>query len=159
MIEQNIAAIRKKMDEAALACGRDPKEILLCAATKMNDAEKVKRAVLGGVDKEETVIGIDHSRAVCIEMYVRAAAKSPQILCRDAAVLCRDPQMRHMMFLGVRIDGAAALGFNGYEGNIGAIVVFDLFKIRCEIMTRFPAFDIHFAVFIRIQSRYDIEQS
>jgi len=50
MIEQNIAAIRKKMDEAALACGRDPKEILLCAATKMNDAERVKRAVLGGVD-------------------------------------------------------------------------------------------------------------
>ena len=50
MIEQNIAAIRKKMDEAALACGRDPKEILLCAATKMNDAEAVKRAVAGGVD-------------------------------------------------------------------------------------------------------------
>ena len=50
MIEQNIAAIRKQMDEAALACGRDPKEVLLCAATKMNDAERVKRAVLGGVD-------------------------------------------------------------------------------------------------------------
>ena len=50
MIEQNIAAIRAKMDEAALACGRDPKDILLCAATKMNDAEAVKRAVAGGVD-------------------------------------------------------------------------------------------------------------
>jgi len=50
MIEQNIAAIRARMDEAAIACGRDPKEILLCAATKMNDADAVRRAVLGGVD-------------------------------------------------------------------------------------------------------------
>jgi len=50
MIAENIAAIRAKMNEAALACGRDPKEILLCAATKMNDADKVKEAVAGGVD-------------------------------------------------------------------------------------------------------------
>ena len=50
MIRENIAAIRAKMEKAAAACGRDPKEILLCAATKMNDAEAVKQAVLGGVD-------------------------------------------------------------------------------------------------------------
>ena len=50
MIKENIAAIRTKMTEAALACGRDPKEILLCAATKMNDAEAVKEAVAHGVD-------------------------------------------------------------------------------------------------------------
>ena len=50
MIEQNIAAIREKMAQAALRCGRDPKEILLCAATKMNNADAVKRAVAAGVD-------------------------------------------------------------------------------------------------------------
>ena len=50
MIRENIAAIRTKMTAAALACGRDPEEILLCAATKMNDAGAVKEAVLGGVD-------------------------------------------------------------------------------------------------------------
>ena len=50
MIKENIAAIRAKMAQAAAACGRDPKEILLCAATKMNDAEAVKEAVACGVD-------------------------------------------------------------------------------------------------------------
>ncbi len=50
MIKENIAAIRQRMTEAAMACGRDPQEIALCAATKMNDAEAVKEAVRGGVD-------------------------------------------------------------------------------------------------------------
>ena len=50
MIAQNIAAIRAKMDAAAYACGRDPKEILLCAATKMNDTEAVRQAIAAGVD-------------------------------------------------------------------------------------------------------------
>ena len=50
MIAENIAAIRARMDEAARRAGRDPKEILLCAATKMNDASRVREAVAAGVD-------------------------------------------------------------------------------------------------------------
>ena len=38
------------MDAAARAAGRDPKEIQLCAASKMNDAQRVQEAVQGGVD-------------------------------------------------------------------------------------------------------------
>ena len=49
-IEENVAAIRARMAAAARAAGRDPAEILLCAATKMNDAERVKEAVAAGVD-------------------------------------------------------------------------------------------------------------
>lgn len=49
-IAENIARIRAQMNEAALACGRDPKEIQLCAATKMNDAAAVRAAIAGGVD-------------------------------------------------------------------------------------------------------------
>ena len=49
-IAENIARIRSQMEEAALACGRDPKEILLCAATKMNDADAVRQAIAAGVD-------------------------------------------------------------------------------------------------------------
>lgn len=49
-IAENVAAIRAKMDAAALACGRDPKEILLCAATKMNDTDAVRQAIAAGVD-------------------------------------------------------------------------------------------------------------
>ena len=50
MIAENIASIRARMDEAARRAGRDPKEILLCAATKMNDAARVREAVAAGVD-------------------------------------------------------------------------------------------------------------
>ena len=49
-IAENIARIRAQMNEAAAACGRDPKEIQLCAATKMNDADAVRAAIAGGVD-------------------------------------------------------------------------------------------------------------
>ena len=49
-IADNIAAIRAKIDAAAIAAGRDPKEIKLCAATKMNDADAVRQAIAGGVD-------------------------------------------------------------------------------------------------------------
>ncbi len=48
-ITENIAAIRERMDAAAIAAGRDPKDILLCAATKMNDADAVRQAIAGGV--------------------------------------------------------------------------------------------------------------
>ena len=49
-IAENIAAIRARMDAAAIAAGRDPREIKLCAATKMNDACAVREAIAGGVD-------------------------------------------------------------------------------------------------------------
>ena len=49
-IAENIAQIRARMCAAALAAGRRPEELLLCAASKMNDAERVKEAVAAGVD-------------------------------------------------------------------------------------------------------------
>ena len=49
-IADNIHAIRTQITDAAVAAGRDPKEISLCAATKMNDAENVRLAISGGVD-------------------------------------------------------------------------------------------------------------
>ena len=50
LIRENIAAIRARMDAAAIAAGRPAGQVLLCAATKMNDAERVKAAIRGGVD-------------------------------------------------------------------------------------------------------------
>ena len=49
-IAENVAAIRRELERAALAAGRDPREIQLCAATKMNDAEAVRQAIAAGVD-------------------------------------------------------------------------------------------------------------
>ena len=49
-IAENVAKIREEMKKAALTAGRDPKDIFLCAATKMNDAEAVREAIAAGVD-------------------------------------------------------------------------------------------------------------
>ena len=49
-IAENIARIRREMEAAAIAAGRDPGSVQLCAATKMNDAGAVREAIRGGVD-------------------------------------------------------------------------------------------------------------
>ena len=48
-IAENIARIRAEIDRAAAACGRDPAEITLCAATKMNDTARVRQAIAAGI--------------------------------------------------------------------------------------------------------------
>ncbi len=48
-ITENVERIREQITEAALAAGRDPKEITLCAATKMNGADAVREAIRAGV--------------------------------------------------------------------------------------------------------------
>lgn len=47
---ENVKRIREKIARAAQESGRKPEEITLVAATKMNDAERVKEAVRGGID-------------------------------------------------------------------------------------------------------------
>ena len=49
-IAQNIADIRQQIALAATAAGRDPKDIQLCAATKMNDTVAVRQAIAAGID-------------------------------------------------------------------------------------------------------------
>ena len=49
-IAENVAKIRAQIAEAAIAAGRDPRQIQLCAATKMNDADAVRQAIAAGVD-------------------------------------------------------------------------------------------------------------
>ena len=48
-IAENIAKIFSDIERAAIAAGRDPKEITLCAATKMNDASRVREAIAAGI--------------------------------------------------------------------------------------------------------------
>lgn len=49
MIAENLASIRARMDAAARNAGRDPSKIVLCAATKMNDADRVREAIAAGL--------------------------------------------------------------------------------------------------------------
>ena len=49
-IAENVARIREEIRAAAEEAGRDPGEVLLVAATKMNDAGRVQEAIAAGVD-------------------------------------------------------------------------------------------------------------
>ena len=49
-IQENVARIKDEIARAAIAAGRKPEEITLCAATKMNDADAVREAIRAGVD-------------------------------------------------------------------------------------------------------------
>ena len=49
-IAENVARIKADIAEAALAAGRNPEDILLCAATKMNGSDAVREAIRAGVD-------------------------------------------------------------------------------------------------------------
>ena len=48
-IAENVARIQQQIRQAALAAGRNPDEIQLCAATKMNSADAVREAIRAGV--------------------------------------------------------------------------------------------------------------
>lgn len=48
-IAENIMRIRMQINAAAEAAGRDPKDIILCAATKMNDSSRVRQAIAAGI--------------------------------------------------------------------------------------------------------------
>ena len=48
-IAENMAEVRARIARAAESAGRDPKEILLVGATKMNDADRVREAIRAGL--------------------------------------------------------------------------------------------------------------
>ena len=48
-ISENVAQLKAQIHAAAIAAGRDPAQITLCAATKMNDADRVRQAIAAGI--------------------------------------------------------------------------------------------------------------
>ena len=49
-IAENVALVKKNIAAAAARAGRDPREVLLVAATKTNGADRVREAIAAGVD-------------------------------------------------------------------------------------------------------------
>ena len=49
-IAENIAEVRKNIEAACREVGRDPKEITLVGASKMNDAQACREAIAAGID-------------------------------------------------------------------------------------------------------------
>jgi len=49
VIAENVAAVKENMRRAALAAGRDPEEITLVAATKVQTSETIRNAIKAGI--------------------------------------------------------------------------------------------------------------
>lgn len=49
-IAENVKSVKEKIAAAAISSGRKPEDIVLVAATKMNDADRVRQAIAAGVD-------------------------------------------------------------------------------------------------------------
>ena len=49
-IQTNIQEVRQRIAAACGECGRDPKEITLVGASKMNDAAACREAIAAGID-------------------------------------------------------------------------------------------------------------
>ena len=48
-IAENVATILEKIQNTSIAVGRDPTSVTLCAATKMNSADRVREAIAAGI--------------------------------------------------------------------------------------------------------------
>ena len=49
-ITENVISVKERIRAAAVSAGRDPEEVRLVAATKMNDADRVREAIAAGVE-------------------------------------------------------------------------------------------------------------
>ena len=49
VIAENVAAVKETMRQAALAAGRNPEEITLVAATKVQTSETIRNAIRAGI--------------------------------------------------------------------------------------------------------------
>ena len=58
-IFENVSEIKKRIAEAAVKSGRKPEDITLVAATKMNDAERVREAIAAGIVAPPRVIATE----------------------------------------------------------------------------------------------------
>ena len=48
-IAENVQAVRARIDAAARAAGRDPGEVTLCAATKVQTSDTIRQAIAAGI--------------------------------------------------------------------------------------------------------------
>ena len=87
-IAQNTAAILEKIHRAAIAVGKDPATITLCAATKMNHADRVKEAIAAGITccGENRVQELTEKLAAAVESdaYTEDELNAIRAVARDA---------------------------------------------------------------------------
>lgn len=74
-LKQNIAAITQKIADAAVRAGRDPAQITLCAATKVQSDETIRAAIAAGLE----VCGENRVQELCAHLEADAYAGARQV--------------------------------------------------------------------------------
>ncbi len=72
-LQRNIGEIRQRMDAAALAAGRNPADIRLCAASKLHDADTVRLAAELDID----IFGENHVQELVAKKAAGAYLEKP----------------------------------------------------------------------------------
>ena len=72
-IAENIRQVREKIAAVAKAAGRDPKEIILVGASKMNDAAACREAIAAGID----ALGENRVQEMCRKLEENAYDGAP----------------------------------------------------------------------------------
>lgn len=74
-LEENIQKVKERIAAAALRAGRDPSEIVLCAATKVQTDETIRAAIAAGVE----VCGENRVQELCAHLETDAYAGAKQV--------------------------------------------------------------------------------
>ena len=74
-LERRLQSIKQRISAAALAAGRDPEEITLCAATKVQSDETIRAAIAAGL----TVCGENRVQELCAHLEADAYAGAQQV--------------------------------------------------------------------------------
>jgi len=74
-LERNIRLVKERIADAARRAGRDPKEITLCAATKVQSDETIRAAIAAGVE----VCGENRVQELCAHLEGDAYAGAEQV--------------------------------------------------------------------------------
>ena len=89
-IAENVKLVKENIAAAAIRCGRDPKEIKLVAATKMNDASRVHEAIAAG--QLCLVDGFQRAGALeghIVVLIIHQLIHCQRVLCLAACASCR----------------------------------------------------------------------
>lgn len=74
-LEKNIRSVQMKIDAAARAAGRDPREITLCGATKVQTDDTIRAAIAAGL----RVCGENRVQELCAHLEGDAYAGAEQV--------------------------------------------------------------------------------
>ena len=76
-LEHKLQEIKERIAAAALRAGRDPEEIVLCAATKVQTDDTIRAAIAAGVE----VCGENRVQELCAHLEADAYAGAKQVHC------------------------------------------------------------------------------